>query len=114
MNLKRTIASTVALAALAGWSATAFAENNAYCAVVSHGDKVKKATGHCNFQDSGSEVRISLVNGDSYTLRKLEKKNNFKDQKGKKVHRTIRDKDKAYYFKWESKNITVTPEVWKK
>ena len=114
MKLKRTFVGATALAVLVGWSATAFAEKNAYCEVVSHGDKVKKATGHCNFQDSGNEIRISLVNGDSYTLRKLEKKNNFKDQKGKKVHRTIRDKDKTYYFKWESKNITVTPEDWKK
>ena len=40
--------------------------------------------------------------------------NNFKDHKGKKVHRTIREKDKTYCFKWESKNITVAPKVWKK
>ena len=75
--------------------------------------EVKKATGHCEYQDNGDRVQITLVNGDAYTLTRKEKKNKFKDQKGKNVNRTIRDKEKSHYYKWESKNITVFPENWK-
>ena len=112
MNVKRITGAAVTMVALACWSSTAFAAN-AYCEMVSHGDKVKKATGHCNYQDNGDRVQITLVNGDSYTLTRKEKKNKFKDQKGKNVNRTVRDKEKSHYYKWESKNITVFPENWK-
>ena len=69
MNLKRFTGVAVALAAVACWSSPAFAAN-AFCEMVSHGDKVKKATGHCEYQDNGDRVQITLVNGDAYTLAK--------------------------------------------
>lgn len=97
---------------LAGWSAAAFAEHNAYCEMVSHGDKVKKATGHCNYEYDGERVHIRLVNGDTYTLMRKDKKHKYRDQKGKNVNQTIRQKEKSHYYKWESKNITVFPENW--
>ena len=111
MKLNRTITLGTLLLAAAGWSASAVAgDTNAFCQLVSHGDKVHKGTGHCQYENNGDQVYIKLANGDSYTLTRKEKKNKFKDQKGKNVNRTMREKEGSHYYKWEHKNITVFPE----
>lgn len=111
MKFNRTFAFCAVLLASAAASTSALgSDNNAFCQLVSHGDKVNKGTGHCHYENSGDRVVIKLTNGDTYTLTRKEKKNKFKDQKGKNVHRTVREKEGSHYYKWEHKNITVFPE----
>lgn len=111
MKRKQNVILCTALLAIASWSSSALAsDNNAFCQLVSHGDKVNKGTGHCHYENSGDRVVIKLANGDSYTLTRKEKKNKFKDQKGKNVNRTMREKEGSHYYKWDHKNITVFPE----
>ncbi len=91
-------------------SANAMAGGNAFCQYMEHGEKKKKATGHCDYKIDGDVVMIKLANGDQYTLtRKKDKKHKYKDQKGRDLRREDK-KDGTHYYKWDHRNITVWPE----
>jgi hypothetical protein len=107
--LKYLILATAFLA-LTGISSAVMAEGKAFCEYVDHGEKKKKATGHCDYKIDGDVVMIKLANGDQYTLtRKKDKKHKYKDQKGRDLRREDK-KDGTHYYKWDHRNITVWPE----
>ena len=105
--------STVFSAALlgvlvAGGIAVVAADTNyATCEVRKDGDTKKKASGPCTFSQRQGYVDIDLRNGDTYSLRPMDKPNHFKDQKGNKVVRTTSGGG-THEYKWENKRIIVT------
>ena len=110
MKLNRTLFLSSLLVVLAGLSFNAFAEHNAYCEVKKDGEKAKKATGHCSFHDYGDRLTLQLANGDDFDMhRKGNKKNQFKDQKGRPVHRDVNKKGEIK-LKWEHRHVTVIPD----
>ena len=77
------------------------------CEVRKDGDTKKKASGPCTFSQRQGYVDIDLRNGDTYSLRPMDKPNHFKDQKGNKVVRTVSGGG-SHEYKWENKRIIVT------
>lgn len=92
---------------LAGWAASVQADTtDAMCEAREHGDERKKASGECSFSQRQGFVTIRLRNGETWELSPADKANVFRDQKGKKVVRSMEGYNHVY--KWEHKMITVS------
>jgi hypothetical protein len=104
-----TVFSAALLAVLtAGGIAAVSADTNySSCEVRKDGDTKKKASGPCTFSQRQGYVDIDLRNGDTYSLRPMDKPNHFKDQKGNTVVRTTSGSG-THEYKWEHKRIIVT------
>ena len=80
----------------------------ASCEVRKHGDKVKDASGRCEFSQRQGYIDLDLRNGDTISLSPGSQPNHFKDQKGNKVVRTQAGGN-TQEFKWENgKKLVVT------
>jgi hypothetical protein len=93
----------------AGVSPFAYADaSDATCEVRKEGETKRGASGPCTFSQHQGYIDLDLRNGDTYALRPLDKSNQYKDQKGHKVVRTMASA-RSQEFKWEGgKKITVT------
>jgi hypothetical protein len=107
MNKIATAGLVVLVASITATAQTARADaTDAMCEVRKDGDKKKNASGPCTFSQRQGYVDIDLRNGDTFSLRPLDKANHFKDQKGNKVVRTV--SGNTHEYKWDGKKITVT------
>jgi len=100
---KSTVYSAVLLAVLAavGIAAASADTNYATCEVRKDGDTKNKASGPCTFSQRQGYVDIDLRNGDTYSLRPMDKPHHFKDQKGNKVVRTVSGGG-THEYKWST------------
>jgi hypothetical protein len=102
---------SLALAITISVSAISFAyadNSDAMCEVRKEGETKHGASGPCSFSQRQGYIDLDLRNGDTYNLRPLDKSNQYKDQKGHKVVRTMAS-GRSQEFKWEGgKKITVT------
>jgi hypothetical protein len=87
-------------------SPTAAADTaEATCEVRKDGEAKAGQSGACTFSQRQGYVDISLQNGDSWSLTPGDQANQYRDQKGNKVVRTVDGQDHIY--KWPNKKITV-------
>ena len=87
-------------------SPTATADTaEATCEVRKDGEAKAGQSGACTFSQRQGYVDISLRNGDSWSLTPGDQANQYRDQKGNKVVRTVEGQDHVY--KWPNKKITV-------
>jgi hypothetical protein len=92
----------------AGGISVASADTNySTCEVRKDGEAKKGASGPCTFSQRQGYVDIDLRNGDTYSLRPMDKPNHFKDQKDNTVVRTTSGSG-THEYKWEHKRIIVT------
>jgi hypothetical protein len=77
----------------------------ATCEVRKDGEAKAGQSGACTFSQRQGYVDISLRNGESWNLKPGEGANQYRDQKGNKVVRTVEGQDHVY--KWPNKKITV-------
>jgi hypothetical protein len=77
----------------------------ANCEVRKDGDKQGGKSGPCTFGQRQGYVDIDLKNGDTISLSPANQANQYRDQKGNKVVRTMQGQDQVY--KWSNKTITV-------
>jgi hypothetical protein len=77
----------------------------ATCEVRKDGEAKAGQSGACTFSQRQGYVDISLRNGESWNLTPGEGANQYRDQKGNKVVRTVEGQDHVY--KWPNKKITV-------
>lgn len=101
-----TITATALLLATGGAFATARADTAAAtCEVRAEGKVNKQATGPCEFSQRQGYVDIKLANGVTHSLSPEDKPNQYKDEKGRKVARSMKGQDQVY--KWGDKNVIV-------
>jgi hypothetical protein len=100
-------ASLLVLLTSGGFSVASADTNYSTCEVRKDGDNKKNASGPCTFSQRQGYVDIDLRNGDTYSLRPMDKPNHFKDQKGNTVVRTTSGGG-THEYKWEHKRIIVT------
>ena len=87
-------------------SPTAAADTaEATCEVRKEGEAKAGQSGACTFSQRQGYVDISLRNGDSWSLTPGDQANQYRDQKGNKVVRTVEGQDQVY--KWPNRKITV-------
>jgi len=87
-------------------SPTAAADTaEATCEVRKDGEAKAGPSGACTFSQRQGYVDISLRNGESWSLTPGDQANQYRDQKGNKVVRTVEGQDHVY--KWPNKKITV-------
>jgi len=87
-------------------SPTAAADTaEATCEVRKDGEAKAGQSGACTFSQRQGYVDISLQNGDSWSLTPGDQANQYRDQKGNKVVRTVDGQDHIY--KWPNRKITV-------
>ena len=87
-------------------SPTAAADTaEATCEVRKDGEAKAGQSGACTFSQRQGYVDISLRNGESWNLTPGDQANQYRDQKGNKVVRTVEGQDHVY--KWPNKKITV-------
>lgn len=87
-------------------SPTAAADTaEATCEVRKDGEAKAGQSGACTFSQRQGYVDISLRNGESWNLTPGDAANQYRDQKGNKVVRTVEGQDHIY--KWSNKKITV-------
>ncbi len=87
-------------------SPTAAADTaEATCEVRKDGEAKAGQSGACTFSQRQGYVDISLRNGDSWSLAPGDQANQYRDQKGNKVVRTVEGQDHVY--KWPNRKITV-------
>jgi len=87
-------------------SPTAAADTaEATCEVRKDGEAKAGQSGACTFSQRQGYVDISLQNGDSWSLTPGDQANQYRDQKGNKVVRTVDGQDHIY--KWPNRRITV-------
>lgn len=102
------VAAAVAFSAAAAWSPSAHADTTkANCEVRKHGDKVKEASGTCEFSQRQGYIDLRLRNGDSYSLSPSGKGDHYKDQEGNEVERTDASAERQK-FEWKHRKIIVT------
>ena len=77
----------------------------ATCEVRKDGETKAGQSGACTFSQRQGYVDISLRNGESWNLTPGDAANQYRDQKGNKVVRTVEGQDHVY--KWPNKKITV-------
>jgi len=77
----------------------------ATCEVRKDSEAKAGQSGACTFSQRQGYVDISLRNGDSWSLTPGDEANQYRDQKGNKVVRTVEGQDHVY--KWPNKKITV-------
>jgi hypothetical protein len=77
----------------------------ATCEVRKDGEAKAGQSGACSFSQRQGYVDISLRNGESWNLMPGDAANQYRDQKGNKVVRTVEGQDHVY--KWPNKKITV-------
>lgn len=77
----------------------------ATCEVRKDGEAKAGQSGACTFSQRQGYVDISLRNGESWNLTPGDAANQYRDQKGNKVVRTVEGQDHIY--KWPNKKITV-------
>jgi hypothetical protein len=81
-------------------------EANADCHVRENGENKKKKSGPCTVTEAQDNVWILLNSGESFTLKpRKDKKNQYKDQDGKEVKRTMEAGVPVY--NWSHRHITV-------
>ena len=86
---------------LFGLGSPAFADTaSASCEVRKDGDTRPGASGPCTFSQRQGYINLNLRNGDSYSLAPTDRKDQYRDQKGKRVTRTITGGG-TEEFKWE-------------
>lgn len=78
---------------------------DANCEVRKDGDRQGGKSGPCTFGQRQGYVDIDLRNGDTINLSPANQPNQYRDQKGNKVVRTLQGQDQIY--KWPNKSITV-------
>jgi len=78
---------------------------DANCEVRKDGDKQGGKSGPCTFGQRQGYVDIDLRNGDTISLSPANQANQYRDQKGNKVVRTMQGQNQVY--KWPNKTITV-------
>jgi len=78
---------------------------NADCHVRENGDNKKKKSGPCTVTEKQGNIWILLANGDSWTLKPRDKKDRYKDQRGKNVKVKYEAGNPVY--SWEHRHITV-------
>jgi hypothetical protein len=79
----------------------AFADTaSANCEVRKDGDTRPGPTGPCTFSQRQGYITLALRNGDSYSLTPTDRKDQYRDQKGNRVTRTITG-GSTEEFKWE-------------
>lgn len=78
---------------------------DANCEVRKDGDKQGGKSGPCTFGQRQGYVDIDLKNGDTISLSPANQANQYRDQKGNKVVRTMQGQDQVY--KWPNRTITV-------
>ncbi len=78
---------------------------NADCHVRENGENKKKKSGPCTVTKTQGNIWILLNNGDSFTLKPRDKKDRYKDQKGRDVKVKIEAGNPVYT--WEHRHITV-------
>jgi len=78
---------------------------NADCHVRENGENKKKKSGPCTVTKTQGNVWILLHNGDSFTLKPRDKKDRYKDQKGRNVKVKVEAGNPVYT--WEHRHITV-------
>jgi len=78
---------------------------NADCNVRENGDNKKKKSGPCTVTKTQGNIWILLNNGDSFTLKPRDKKDHYKDQKGRDVKVKYEAGNPVYT--WEHRHITV-------
>jgi hypothetical protein len=87
-------------------SPTASADTaEATCEVRKDGEAKAGQSGACTFSQRQGYVDISLRNGESWSLTPGDAANQYRDQKGNKVVRTVEGQDHVY--KWPNRKITV-------
>jgi hypothetical protein len=87
-------------------SQTAAADTaEATCEVRKEGEAKAGQSGSCTFSQRQGYVDISLRSGDSWSLAPGDQANQYRDEKGNKVVRTVEGQDQVY--KWASRKITV-------
>jgi hypothetical protein len=72
----------------------------ATCQVRKDGDTRQGASGPCTFSQRQGNINIDLRNGDSYSLTPTGNQNQYRDQKGNRVVRTLTG-GSTEEFKWE-------------
>lgn len=101
------VIAAIALSA-AAWIPSAGADTTqADCEVRKHGDKVKDASGRCEFSQRQGYIDLRLRNGDSYSLSPTGKRDHYKDQEGDDVERTDASAERQK-FEWKHRKIIVT------
>jgi hypothetical protein len=86
---------------LFGLGSRAFADTaSASCEVRKDGDTRPGASGPCTFSQRQGYINLNLRNGDSYSLAPTDRKDQYRDQKGNRVTRTITG-GSTEEFKWE-------------
>jgi hypothetical protein len=78
---------------------------NADCHVRENGETKKKQSGPCTVTKTQGNIWILLANGDSYTLKPRDKKDRYKDQKGRDVK--VKIEAGVPVYSWEHRHITV-------
>lgn len=78
---------------------------NADCHVRENGENKKKKSGPCTVTETQGNIWILLKNGDSFTLKPREKKDRYKDQKGRDVK--VKMEAGVPVYSWEHRHITV-------
>lgn len=102
------VIAAIALSAAAAWIPSAQADSTqADCEVRKHGDKVKDASGRCEFSQRQGYIDIRLKNGDSYSLSPVGSGDRYKDQEGNEVERTDASTQRQK-FEWKHRKIIVT------
>jgi hypothetical protein len=77
----------------------------ATCEVRKDGEKQGGKSGPCTFGQRQGYIDIDLKNGDSISLSPADEANQYRDQQGNKVVRTMQGQDHVY--QWPNKKITV-------
>jgi hypothetical protein len=107
MNSLGRCAAALVVVAAAIWGPAALADTaEATCEVTAHGDSKHGQSGPCTFSQRQGYISINLRNGDRWELNPAGGPDQYRDQKGNKVVRTVsgsRDE-----FKWEHRRIVVT------
>jgi hypothetical protein len=100
------LSTSLLLLGTAALSQTASADTaEATCEVRKDGEVKAGQSGACTFSQRQGYVDISLRNGESWSLTPGDAANQYRDQKGNKVVRTVEGQDHVY--KWPNKKITV-------
>jgi hypothetical protein len=105
MLLSASLAAVIAC----GLLPTAFADSaQANCQVRKDGESRQGQSGPCTFSQRQGYIDLDLRNGETYSLSPADKPDHFKDQKGRKVVRTMASGN-SQEFKWEGgRKVLVT------
>jgi hypothetical protein len=106
MNALVALSTSLLFIGTAALTQTATADTaEATCEVRKDGEAKAGQSGACTFSQRQGYVDISLRNGESWNLTPGDAANQYRDQKGNKVVRTVEGQDHVY--KWPNRKITV-------